>query len=715
MRLLRASIENFKLLEDVSLDFSADPSRPLTVIRAENGSGKTSVLYALLWGIFGMNGLPKDARSLRLTSSACPSGRPVEVSVRIEFDHLDDSGQTTTYRLIRSVTETPTENDKVDRASEARLRLLRISSAGEDEVPSPESLLNKLLPLHLREVFFTDGDAVQTFISGSSQQAQDKVQRAIRSLLGLDTMRTAASDLEAVARRMSSEAMKAGGRDTSALQKACDATDAELTANETQRDTLLERLGNMADDKVKKDRELAGLRGNGDLDDINTRLDQVRAGARGLESTRTSILARMRSLVRSDSCSWAFLDEPLHRAIGVLNDLYDRSIIPGTSLEVLTDRLELGECICGESLSPGTGHRAHVEELREQQRQVSENSSRLTSLFHQARTWQAEETARRDEGDDFPARRQAVLSDYTENRDLLAQANRDIALLEERRAAIDETRVQELTAAIAKIDKQTAELNQTLGEVRGRLDVLRERREEQGKQLDAAEKAVKINDELILRRDVARDLHTLAARTLGTLEHDYVLRVSDRMNTLFMQIVGSDPDFEAGVFTGVHIDDRCNIVVDTHGGRRLDTDFELNGASQRALTLAFIWALMEVSGTAAPRTIDTPLGMVAGGVKTRMVDTVTTPVDADGTDFQVVLLLTRSEIRDVEDLLDERAGVVRTLSCSKDYPVDLRFGWGVDHPMVRVCNCNHRQSCRVCARVYDEQHGIDFRDLEARV
>jgi len=716
VRLIRVSIENFKLLEDVVLDFSADPARPLTVIRAENGSGKTSVLYALLWGIFGMNGLPKEARSIRLTSSACPEGQPVEVSVRIDFDHLDDNEQSTRYRLIRSVTETPTANDKFDRPTEARLRLNRISSAGEDEVSAPESLLAKLLPLNLREIFFTNGDAVQTFITReSSQQAQEKVHRAIRSLLGLDAMRTAAEDLDVVARKMGSDAMKAGGSDTSALQKSYEDTDAQLAQCRADHTRFREQLDNMTDERSRKERELTALRVNGDLDDINTQLNRIRASATGLESAQTNMLVRMRDLVRSDACSWAFLDVPLTRAIDRLNELADRNVIPGTSVEVLVDRLELGVCICGEQLSVGSDHRRHVEDLRDEQKSVSESSERLTSLFHQARAWQAEETARRNKGDDFNARRRAVLVDYTKNRDLLALASREIALLEERRAAIDETRVQELTTAIARIDKQTAEHYEKLGELGGRTIQLEERLEEQRRQLDTIEKAAQISDKLILRRDVARDLQNLASKTLSALEHDYVLKVSQRMNTLFMQIVGSDPEFDAGVFTGVHIDERFNIVVDTHGGRRLDTDFELNGASQRALTMSFIWALMEVSGTSAPRIIDTPLGMVAGGVKTRMVDTVTKPADENGTDFQVVLLLTRSEVRDVEDLLDERAGVVRTLSCSKDYPVDLKYPWGVDHPVVRTCLCNHRQSCRVCARVYDEQHGIDFRDLEARV
>jgi hypothetical protein len=107
--------------------------------------------------------------------------------------------------------------------------------------------------------------------------------------------------------------------------------------------------------------------------------------------------------------------------------------------------------------------------------------------------------------------------------------------------------------------------------------------------------------------------------------------------------------------------------------------------------------------------------MVAGGVKTRMVDAITRPPAEGLPDFQVVLLLTRSEIRDVEDLIDKRADLVRTMSNAKDYPEDLVYSWGVDHPLSRVCGCNHRESCRICARQYDEQHGITFRDMEATI
>ncbi len=75
MLLRSAHIRNFKLMRDITIDFSVDPTRPLTVIRGENGSGKTTLLYAMLWGLYGMEGLPRPTsdKELRLTSTYCPA------------------------------------------------------------------------------------------------------------------------------------------------------------------------------------------------------------------------------------------------------------------------------------------------------------------------------------------------------------------------------------------------------------------------------------------------------------------------------------------------------------------------------------------------------------------------------------------------------------------------------------------------------------------
>ena len=67
MKLLRARFQNFRLLRDVAFTFSTDPERPLTVIRAANDSGKTTLLAGLQWALYGDGALPNRGKGFRFT------------------------------------------------------------------------------------------------------------------------------------------------------------------------------------------------------------------------------------------------------------------------------------------------------------------------------------------------------------------------------------------------------------------------------------------------------------------------------------------------------------------------------------------------------------------------------------------------------------------------------------------------------------------------
>src|SRR5690348_16826807 len=57
-----ARFTNFRGLRDVYIEFAAVGEPALTVIRAENATGKTSMLYGLTWCLFGEAGLPVSPR-----------------------------------------------------------------------------------------------------------------------------------------------------------------------------------------------------------------------------------------------------------------------------------------------------------------------------------------------------------------------------------------------------------------------------------------------------------------------------------------------------------------------------------------------------------------------------------------------------------------------------------------------------------------------------
>ena len=718
MQLISARIQNFKLLEDVRLAFSTERSHPLTVIRGENASGKTSIRYAFQWAFHGTRGLPASARELRLTSTATPYGRATTVSVMIEFEISDDLGNVARYRLVRSIIETPTSEDAFERQPE-RVRLLRFTTAGEEDVADPDGMINVLLPERLHDVFFTNGDEVQTFISGQIGPSlrQGRVHDAIRALLGIDKFHMAADDIADAFQKLRRDVSQSGGSDTSALAARLEETTEEVAVLKADLETLRKRQTKRIDDKAEWEHELRGLTGIGEIEQLNARIEQAEKDREGFARQRSAALGRMRDALESEGYSWHFMDSQLQAGLEVLSDLADRHVIPATSLGVLTDRLDLEKCICGESLAPGTKHRAEVEILLQQQESVSESRQRLTELSHVAMRAGAEEESRRESGRAFQGAASQSREEFTEASDNLKAKARELDRLKAQRSSIDEERVQRLTTRIAAAETQRMEAEREIWEKAQDLEHANDRRAVQEKELSNAEAKAAINSELALKRDIAQDLSTVAADVLKVLEGEYVKRVSERMSDRFMRIIGApdDPlrqDFGAQLYAGVRIDDEFNIVIDTRDGSHLNPDFELNGASQRALTLSFIWALMEVSGASGPRMIDAPLGMVSGGVKRRMVDAITAAPTGSLPSFQVILFMTRSELRDVEDLLDERAGTGMTVSFSGHYPIDLVNSWGTDHPVSRICSCDHRRSCRVCARHYDEQQNVTFRDIE---
>ena len=714
MRLESAHIGNFKLLHDVPLTFSSDPARPLTVIRAENGSGKTSILHALRWAMYGERGIPQG---MRLISTANPSGQTVTVQVRMEFTTSDPySGLEAHYRLIRTCEETPGQGDRFTRTAD-RLRLLRQTDRGEEEIEEGKgSEVAALLPFSLAEVFFTNGDDVQRFLAGgllAERERQDAVHSAIRQLLGLDDVQTAEARLVSVARKLRREFTSRGGEHLKASQEELDGLTDRIEQERSTLATFDHRIV-AVDEQIRLDeRELEGIKGIGDLESIQLRISNLKRDIVHLEEEEHGIRRELKALLSSEDLSRSFIGDKLDAGLASLTDLADRHVIPGHSVEVLVDRLQLGVCICGEDLSPGHPRYVHVFDLVNEQRDIIPRIQRLTALWHEARSSQNAAQAAIADGRSIAQRVVSLKERFTRCRDLQRRKNDDLRLEEARRREIQEERVQDLTQRIQSNRKKRSEYDRDVGEVRGRLAGLEEARQLCKARVDEAERQSSLNAVSRRRSVVADDLLNVARGTLSRLKSTYVKRVSERMNNLFLDIVGAEPGADTSVFTGVSIDEsNYDIVIHSLEGRTFDADTELNGASQRALTLSFIWALMEVAGREAPRIIDTPLGMTSGAVKQRMVEILSKPMTPDTLAYQVILFMTRSEIRDIESLITDRGGVVKTLTCSKDYPRDLVHDWSDGVPTVRACDCNHLQICPICERRQDTTYGRFTRRTE---
>lgn len=712
MKLKRVEFRNFKLLDGVVVHFSTDSERPLTVVRAENGSGKTSLLWGLAWAFYGDAGLP--GKNLRLSSTSRPPGTTTTVQVIVDFEHDPDGfGETNNYVLTRRVDETAGVDDHVDHGP-MRTQLTIRKATGEEPVPGDATaILERFVPSRLKDTFLTDGDRVQRFISGSvaTKERQHNVHQAIRALLGLDGLETVEKDIDKVVSEFRKAMAANSGDQVKTAADALDECEVQLAVERDRRLATEEKRSKIEEKIAETEKELSDMTGHGDLETINADIAAAKAARTSAQRDAATLHDQIRSLFKSsEELSWALAGEALQKGHAVLSRLRDQGVIPGSSIGVIKDRLDMGECICGEPLNEGSKHRNHVLELLAEQAKVSDQRSRLTETYHRTQAGLENFESVSADGLDFWSQRPRLLERNTEVTERVKDNDRKVAEGEERRAGIKQDDIEKLTTRLTAHRRHLTETSESVGEHNRTITDLEDQQSILQGRYDKAQNAARTDATSKNRYDIAADLHKIVESTLNTLKTEHVAEVSTRMNEIFMEIVGSDPEDLGAVFKKVYLTENFDIVVeavsDATQTRTLDADYEVNGASQRALTLAFIWALMEVADTIAPRVIDTPLGMTAGGVKRRMVEAITRPPVGNKLDYQVVLLLTRSEIRDIEDILDERIGSHVTLSCSKDYPTDLVRAWDVTEPTIRYCACTHREFCETCERHRDADHQL---------
>lgn len=695
IQLRRAHFTNFRLLRDIAIEFSTSFDHPLTVIRAENDTGKTTLLNALGWALFGDDALPGNRSSFRLHPIDWDSeidGSSVPVKVLIEFAAVDEETETeVVYELERSTVERLVGEVDFD-VSPSKLLLLRHTSGGVQPVDNANAIVASLLPPGLKDIFFIDGDRALAFIEATDEQRvkRDRVAKAVRALLGLDLLEDAERHVD-----------KARQEAVSAIRKLGAGTDIErLAKREQELESRLAELRGQLDvhrsdhdasearhrkaDKRLKDALAAGA---GEMRQIGAQLESAERKLKDERDAHQKHLVAHRRLINLPTLTVALAPRPVATAAALLADLEERKVIPSTLPNVIEDRLDREECLCGASLANGTDARRHLEHLLEEARDIDESKDLLRYLNDAVKRTLRE--ANQEDG--WAVRLRESQATIQRSIKVQNQLEEEVGDLRARIRGMESTNLEELERLVSQEEREVKRL---IGEI-SRTEAHARQIELDLKEVDRERAGVeKTNARVhtgVMKETAAKDVLSVIRGTIGVLQGETIDEVSDRMNSIFLSMIVADE--EAGsVVKRVTLTRSHDIVVHGPGGRTIDPDVDLNGASRRALTLAFILALVKVSGVEAPNIIDTPLGMM--GVEVRRAVLRYAAMHSN----QLVMFLTGSEILGVEDLLDEYAGRVYTFTNATHYPTKLLNDPGTERTETLVCGCNHRQSCDLCRR-----------------
>lgn len=731
LRLRRVEIDNFVCFDDIAIEPSTDPERPLTVLRAENGSGKTTFLRALRWGMYGEGGLLGDSARFSLHPAWWrPDDDGIKTQVAIEFetdgstrDDTKGNPTTTVYQLVRSVTtigKPAARDDEPDfrRINEqTQLMVKEVDGLWRPHTAGAEIIVEQLLPWGLRDFFVMDADEAADFVGGSEnkvmrrQDVIEKTTAAVHSLLGIDVFKHASRRVADLARGFGAQATKAiGDADLNALQDELDhlrAVAAELTEKisdqRQQKAELDDRLRQRRDDLETE------LKDVGAADGLRTRLaENRRQFARAIKQRKTT-LGLLTSELESTDLLASLARSEISTAYGMLRPLYERGHIPLKHLNFVRDLLESGTCVCGQDLTEDGAHRRHVEDRIAESAEQEERANYLGQLHDAAKSLMDHAAAtswddRNTQYADDVAELDKELSD-------LGLTKRDI---DKKLDDLDEDKIQVIRDEIAALETQVEHLNRALGIDEAALPPLLSNIDSREKQIHQRQRSERAAADKRAAEAMAELVVNVLDQAYATIQAEQVKELSQRMNRLFAQMAAnvSDDDFEetqgskatlkmiaeVGLRPVDRNPDDYEIYALNSRGRSMPA-IEINGASRRVLALSFVLALCTESRTYAPLVADSLLNFMSGAVRRN-----TLRVTAKNSS-QPILLLTGSDLEAPSEVetVAQHAGATYTLTGQWD-AIDVGEGgdvmhWTAQRPVSLVCACGPRQYCDVCERV----------------
>ena len=698
IKLDQAEVRNFRQLRDVEISFACEPESPLTVIRAENGTGKTTLLTALTWGLFGDDALPGRRSKYRLHPldwDVQGDGKICAIEVVIRFTTIDDeTDMERTYDLVRTTKERPTNAGAFD-VDGSDLMLFEQKPSGDEPVPNPNAFIaNRVLPKSLKDVFFIDGDRALAFIEATDERSakRDRVERAVRQLLGLDILEEAERHVD-VARRQAVSAVRKDAAGTNVEHLA--AREAELTDD-------LQKLEE-AKKQIDDDRQATDTRKRKADEALRAALAAGSADRRQLESDLTDrtreldderkyhaeLVQRQRALINSSDVLARVAASQIHQARDLLAQLETDGVIPDTLPEVVRDRLRRETCICGRDVSEGTDGHAALCDLLAEVDQLEESHEILLHLSTAARL--RDTNGGDEEPDSWVAQAGGSLTDILRCSQTQRRLEKEIAELRTKIRDIPEQDISELDRMLTEEESEAKRLAGEAARVSEQIRTTKRDRAKVVKERQAAQKKEEKYRRRLAEEIAANDLLNVLRSTVNTLESETVDDVSSAMSEIFLKMIVTDPE-TGGLIKRAELTRQHDIVVFGSDDQRLDPDKDLSGAQRRALTLAFILGLVRVSGVSAPNVVDTPLGMTSALVRRSLLEY------AAENSTQLVMFLTGSEVQGVEDILDRYAGRTYTMTFTDHYPKQLVNDPATGRLETLLCDCDYYSFCRVCER-----------------
>lgn len=333
--LTNVHLKNFRGHKDTDINFV--PQNGMFFIFGDNGNGKTTIMNAINWCLFGdivfQTIYNDDKPSIR--SLGLPSEKSVEVSIQIVYEKRK-------YQFRRVA------KDFDERGTLSAIEIIDNNSS----VLSPDDikpLIHQIIPENIRDLFFLNGDNFSTEIF--SKTGINNLKNNIYKVSELDTINNAIRHLGLTENRY----LKNISRATADYDKIQDLTKIK-EADEKAKENLAKDI-ELANTKIKEHEDeledfkklLRDTEHTREIIEEKTRLEKEKDGIEGEIFSSTQDISEC----IKDGYSKLLLRDGLNEYRDALNEAKTQGVLPApVNPKVTRDILDSHICVCGRHIGP---------------------------------------------------------------------------------------------------------------------------------------------------------------------------------------------------------------------------------------------------------------------------------------------------------------------------------------------------------------------------
>lgn len=649
-KLLRIVLKNFRVYgEETTIEFGTDDDKRITIIEGSNGTGKTTLLNAITWCLYGKElHLPPISRSKKeyeirpnLYRIRYSSDDKIEVSVELMFG--DDEGNPICHIQRKEYYERLFNSD-INRVGEEFT--IRIRDNNNWKIINEKDIfLTLFLPESIHEFYFFDGEQLDEFFRDI--KSKDKVKKAIEKLSQIELLDRAIKHLEDTKKEVY-RSLKTLSPQTEQKRKELDEIDREIQ-------NIEERLKNNKEEEERIQQEIRKI--EDELNEIRYEEIKELVNKRNeLQYKLTTLEDKLKETVKESIehlikyTPFVYCKNTITELSNQINKMANKGDLPPKiKQEFVNELLQKGICICGTPLLPNSPQRSTLEEYRKNispdklSTYILENRILIKNILNNIES--------------FGEKRRKYGVDISSLEDDIEQINRQLKGISDKLS--DEsmpTKIRELEQKRKELDSLKSKLEKTIGWDESELDRKKNDKKklekELNKEIEKEENSKKVTFQYRLCDEAIDQLTQIKNDLINTIRTE----VTEKTNQYFINLI-----WKKDSFSHINIDEDYDISV--YGSDNTDRLGVLSAGEREVLTLSFIAALRDVIDIRLPIIMDTPLARISGEPRKNIAQLLPNYLS----DTQLILLLTDQEYTsDIRELLKNYVGKELVLRFDKD-------------------------------------------------